>query len=189
MEPGSPRSGPGEGDIDPPSAPVKAKRKERASEVEAEASVPLTPANRPPAPSDRLPLKALNPAGGTFEVYVTRKRAEWAARGGKGALLEIQHTVAAVLADPDHVYEGIRWEEDEDRDKADKVDSWLCYCGSPDSYYKPNNTTPRPSSPDHVFLIFVNHDRVAYNWRWERADGVDDGCPNGHVTRFHRKRL
>jgi hypothetical protein len=45
-----------------------------------------------------------------------------------------------------------------------------------------------PPWPGQVFLVFVNDEGVAYNWRWEKSDPSDPYVPEGHSERF-RKRL
>jgi len=39
-----------------------------------------------------------------------------------------------------------------------------------------------------VYLVFVNEEGVAYNWRWEKCDADDLTLPIDHATRF-RKRI
>ena len=40
-----------------------------------------------------------------------------------------------------------------------------------------------------VYLVFVNDEGVAYNWRWEKADADDPKLPNGYQTRFKKRAL
>ena len=42
---------------------------------------------------------------------------------------------------------------------------------------------------NQVFLVFVNRDKVAYSWRWARADKADDRLPHNHEERFERRAL
>jgi hypothetical protein len=140
--------------------------------------------------SDREIFPAINPADGSlFDAYITMRRAAWVAKRGKGAVWEMAHTVTAVMCRPFSVHEGIRWEEDEDRDKNSDVDSWLCYCGHPSTYYDPNSVSPQPAGSDDVFLVFLNKERVAYHWRWDDADDDGSKLPFGHATRFQRRVL
>ncbi len=44
-----------------------------------------------------------------------------------------------------------------------------------------------PPRRGQVFLVFVNEDRVAYNWRWEQADPHKPDLPLGHEKRFKRR--
>ncbi len=47
---------------------------------------------------------------------------------------------------------------------------------------------PDRRTPAQVYLVFINDDGVAYNWRWDRADPDEPSLPVGYQTRF-RKRL
>jgi hypothetical protein len=40
--------------------------------------------------------------------------------------------------------------------------------------------------PNQVFLVFVNDEGVAYNWRWEAADMESGNFPKAHETRFKK---
>jgi hypothetical protein len=40
-----------------------------------------------------------------------------------------------------------------------------------------------------VYLVFVNDETVAYNWRWEKADPDQPTLPVGHATRFKKRLL
>lgn len=143
-----------------------------------------------PLRTDRQAFPAVNPANGsTFDVYITMRRAEWVAKRGQGAVWEMAHTVTEVLRTPSAIHEGIRWDEDEDRGCDQNVDSWLCYSHRPAHYYDPKSGRKLPSDPDDVFLVFVNKDRVAYHWRWDRADDDGSGMPSGHLSRFRKKVL
>lgn len=138
--------------------------------------------------SDRYPFPAIDPtSGASFEVFVTDRKAAATAKRGQGAVLEMANCVKHVLNKPLAIFEGIRWDADEDN--FSDCDSWLCYCGVPPHLYYPNETRPRPPKPDEVFLVFVNSDRVAYHWRWEKADKDGTGLPNGYLTRFRKKAL
>jgi hypothetical protein len=37
--------------------------------------------------------------------------------------------------------------------------------------------------------VFVNDERVAYNWRWEHADPDDHRLPVGYKDRFRDRSL
>src|SRR5208337_5504364 len=66
---------------------------------------------------------------------------------------------------PTAIFEGLRSEEDEDRWGY----GWRCYCGIPEQSFRPDGSSAR-SYPGQVYLVFVNDEKVAYNWRWEKAD-------------------
>ena len=87
------------------------------------------------------------------------------------------------MQNPTAIFEGLREAEDEDRRGV----GWLCYCGVPSKAYHADGT-PRAAYPLQVYLVFVNDERVAYNWRWEKADKDDPQLPRNYQTRF-RKRV
>src|SRR5690606_36045953 len=92
--------------------------------------------------------------------------------------------VPFILLNPTAVFEGLRQDEDEDRSGV----GWRCYCGIPENAYRRDGSS-RPSYPGQVYLVFVNDEQVAYNWRWEKADPEDFQLPNGHETRFKKRLL
>lgn len=102
------------------------------------------------------------------------------ARLGLSHLLDARDIVPGVLEQPAVIFEGLRWEGDEDRDRP----GWRCYCGTPSFRHDDRGTKVGPY-PDQVFVVFVNDERVAYNWRWERAQ-EDPAIPKGD-DRFIRK--
>ena len=107
-----------------------------------------------------------------------------AQRGKKADLLRVS-LVEDVLTCPRAIFRGIRFEEDEKHSCSSP--GWLCYCGYPpiDFRFSGEETTPPPRK---VFLVFVNEDKIAYNWRWDRADSDawDEGkyIPIDHQIRF-----
>ncbi len=42
---------------------------------------------------------------------------------------------------------------------------------------------------EQIYLVFVNDDKIAYNWRWEKADTRDVRLPQDHENRFGRRVL
>jgi hypothetical protein len=90
--------------------------------------------------------------------------------------------VPLVLQAPVAVFEGLRRDEDEDRAGY----GWRCYCRVPDRAYR-SDGTQRPPYPGQVYLVFVNDEGVAYNWRWEKADPDDPNLPDDYSSRFQRR--
>lgn len=139
-----------------------------------------------------LSLDAVNPADGShFEVWISRERAEAVAKRGRHAVCEMGYVVSEVLRKPRRVYEGVRWEGDQDRHRA--TDEWLCYIGLPTADFRtPDSDRPSQPGKGKLFLVFVNRDRIAYNWRWEpAAEGtVDVPCGQGDSeSRFGKQVL
>ena len=90
----------------------------------------------------------------------------------------------AILQRPKAIFEGLRRDEDEDPRSV----GWRCYCGIPDSSYRRDGTETAPYS-NQVYLVFVNEDGVAYNWRWEKADADNLNLPVGYQNRFKKQVL
>ena len=40
-----------------------------------------------------------------------------------------------------------------------------------------------------MYVVFVNDDNVAYNWRWEKSDPEKPTLPMGYQTRFKTQVL
>jgi hypothetical protein len=58
----------------------------------------------------------------------------------------------------------------------------------PDHAYRTDGTRIPPYT-GQLFLVFINDRRVAYNWRWEKADPDDFRLPADHDSRFDRRLL
>jgi len=130
-------------------------------------------------------LDAINPADGKlFKVQISFERMHAVARRSLGQAKECGYIVPAVLQKPTAIFEGLRSDEDEDRRGV----GWRCYCGLPAIAYRTDGSE-RPPSPAQVFLVFVNAESIAYNWRWEQADADDPSLPISHLERFKRRLL
>jgi hypothetical protein len=133
----------------------------------------------------RLALQAINPVDGTMgEVWVSFERIQAVGRRSMGHAKECGFIVPAILQRPTAIFEGLRQDEDEDQ----RGTGWRCYCGIPDHAYHADGTARSPY-PGQVYLVFVNDERVAYNWRWEKADPNDQKLPENHETRFKTRVL
>lgn len=131
-----------------------------------------------------LALQAVNPVDGAMgEVMISYDRMQAVGRRSMGHAKECGIIVPAILQHPTAIFEGLRLDEDEDR----RGYGWRCYCGIPERAYHSDGTT-RSSYPGQVYLVFVNDEGVAYNWRWEKAADDDPNLPVGYKERF-RKRL
>ena len=132
-----------------------------------------------------LTLEAVDPVTGSkCEVLISYDRMQVVARRSMGHAKECGHIVPQILQQPTAIFEGLRLDEDEDRQGY----GWRCYCGIPEHAYH-SDGSERPPYPDQVYLVFVNDEHVAYNWRWERADPDDPRLPESHQQRFKRKLL
>ena len=125
---------------------------------------------------------ALDPKSGTRKVYIQEKRLRTLAQlNNPSHLLNARDIVPEVLENPTVIFEGLRWEQDEDKDRP----GWFCYCGKPSFMYDKRGTKVE-SDPNQVFLVFVNDEAIAYNWRWEFVDETDLEIPKGE-NRFVSK--
>ena len=132
-----------------------------------------------------LTLQALNPADGSMcEVMVSFERMQTVGRRSMGQAKECGYIVPEVLQSPTAIFQGLCRDEDEDRRGA----GWRCYCGIPDQAYHSDGTSRRPY-PGQIFLVFVNDEGVAYNWRWEKADPDSPEVPQHHTERFRERLL
>jgi hypothetical protein len=114
---------------------------------------------------------AVNPKTGKidFELTLSYNKLVFVvkSRQNVGDKKTVLHTIGEVLTKPCALFEGIRFDEDEKH--SCNAPGWLCYCGKPEKRYKADgsSTTVRE---DMVFLVFVNEERIIYNWTWEKVD-------------------
>lgn len=133
-----------------------------------------------------LTLQAIDPKDGTLtaEIMVSFDRMQAVARRSLGHAKECGHIIPAILDRPSAIFEGLRRDEDEDR----KGFGWRCYCGIPTNSYHHDGSEGCPY-PGQVYLVFINDECVAYNWRWEKADPDNLCLPIDHATRFQKQLL
>jgi hypothetical protein len=130
-----------------------------------------------------LLIRAFNPLdGGTCVVQLRQERILAVGRRSRGQAMECGYIVPHILQHPTAVFEGLRREEDEDPRGA----GWRCYCGLPTHSYT-RDGSEAPPYPRQVYLVFVDDEGVAYNWRWEQADPTDLRLPANHEDRFTRR--
>ncbi len=131
-----------------------------------------------------ISIAAVNPADGkTCEVLISYDRIQTVGRRSLGQAKEYAYIVPEILQHPTAIFEGLRADEDEPR----RGSGWRCYCGIPEHAYLQDGTSVRPFG-GKVYLVFVNDEGVAYNWRWEKSDPDNLRLPRDHEARF-RKRL
>ena len=87
-------------------------------------------------------------------------------RGNKADLLRTTLVDDALLY-PKAIFRGIRFEEDEQH--SCHSPGWLCYCGYPPNDFRFQGEETAPPARK-VFLVFINEEKIVYDWRWERAD-------------------
>ena len=132
-----------------------------------------------------LTLQALNPVDGTMgQAIVSFDRMQTVGRRSMAHAKECGIIVPMILQSPAAVFEGLCRDEDEDQRGV----GWRCYCGIPEHAYH-SDGTERPPYPGQVFLVFVNDERVAYNWRWEKAEPDHPELPKDYSQRFRKQLL
>jgi hypothetical protein len=132
-----------------------------------------------------LTLSAVNPSTGeSCGVLISFDRMQAVARRGLGHAKECAFTVPHTLARPTAIFEGLRRDEDEDLWGC----GWRCYCAIPASSFRADGTEA-PAYPGQVYLVFVNDEGIAYNWRWEKSDPDDSRLPMNYQVRFKRRLL
>jgi len=130
-----------------------------------------------------LTLAAVDPTDGSNQtVQISYDRIQALGRRSRGHTKECACIMPMILQKPSAIFAGLRRDEDEDRWGC----GWRCYCGIPDKAYATDGAE-RPPYKDQVYLVFVNDQRVAYNWRWEKADPDDPRLPVDHEKRFKRR--
>ena len=131
-------------------------------------------------------LQAFNPADHTCSarVQISYNRMQTVAKRSMTHAQELAYIVPMILQRPTAIFEGLRQDDDEDRAGY----GWRCYCGQPDRSYRADGREA-PPYPEQVYLVFINDDGVAYNWRWEQADPDDPRLPRGHGQRFRSRLL
>ena len=138
-----------------------------------------------PTRRSQLAVKAVNPRDGSiWSVTISHARLQAAARRSSGQLKEAAYLVPMVLQSPSAVFRGLLREEDEPK----AGEGWLCYCGVPQRAYRQDGSVTDPW-PGEVFLVFVNGDRIAYNWYWTRCSREDASLPEEDDTRFKERLL
>lgn len=132
-----------------------------------------------------LILQAVNPADGKdCEVQISFDRMQAVARRSLGHAKECGLIVPQILQKPTAIFEGLTQDADEDPRGV----GWRCYCGIPEHSYASDGSPGRPYR-NQVYLVFVNEEGIAYNWRWEKADADDPKLPQNHETRFKQRVL
>jgi hypothetical protein len=127
-----------------------------------------------------LTCKAWDPVSGSeIDVFISHDRLQAIGKRSRGQILEAAELIPQALQCRGAVFEGLCLEEDEDRRGV----GWRCYCCFPDRSYTPDGDR-RPPRRGGIFLVFVNEDRVAYNWRWEKVDDEDPNLPCNYKKRF-----
>jgi hypothetical protein len=126
-------------------------------------------------------VNALEPkTGKSCVVSISTDRIQEVGRRSMGQALECKELVPQALQKPTHVFQGLRWDEDE---KHSKSPGWRAYCKIPTHSYAADGQKRSPRR-GFVFMVCVNVDRVAFHWTWVRCDPRDPERPISYDTRF-----
>lgn len=131
-----------------------------------------------------LMIQAIDPEKGTLtaKIQISYARMHALGRRSKGQTNECAFIVPIILQKPTAIFEGLRSDNDEDR----RGYGWRCYVGLPLCHYRQDGEQVDPLD-GMVYVVFVNTDGIAYNWRWEQADETDPKLPINHETRFAKR--
>ena len=126
-------------------------------------------------------LKAIDPSDGKLaDVLLSHRKIDQTGLKRWIHVKELAYIVPRILRKPDAIFQGLREEGEDD---------WLCYVGTPDRSYRGEDGRHDVPWPDEVFLVFVNGDRVVYNWYWAKCDPDDRKLPIDYGTRLGRRAL
>lgn len=120
--------------------------------------------------------------GGKWNVLVSPQRIAFINKIGGAFRYESRLIVPAVLKKPAAIFEGVR--RDEDENKGSDVLGWLAYLGYCECGYGDDGAATEP--PGDPYLVFVDEERVAYNWRFDEDDLL---TPDVFEHRFRKKLL
>jgi hypothetical protein len=132
-----------------------------------------------------ITIAAVNPLDGKIcEVIISHDRMQTVGRRSMGHAKECGLIVPQVLQHPAAIFEGLRRDDDDDPRGC----GWRCYCGIPEHAFLRDGTEVRPF-PGQIYLVFVNEEKVAYNWRWEKSDQDNPRLPIDYKTRFREQLI
>jgi hypothetical protein len=135
---------------------------------------------------EALSVMAVLPDDGTaIKVTLSHAKLMSVAKRGRGAVLEAAQLVPYTLQRPEAIFRGLRQDTDEPRGSGT---GWLCYCSKPVCAYH-RDGTKIAAYDNEVFLVFINADKVVYQWYWHPSDPDDPNLPADHHNRFKERAL
>ncbi len=127
-------------------------------------------------------IESIGDDGKAITAFVSRelvsnvlaKRGEWMTK-------QLQHLVPIALKSPDAIFEGLR----------DKHDLWRAHILNKRFTFNFIGTPARRVEPKTgtVFVVYLNADRVVYNWAVVENDKDDPRFPENFEKRFGKERL
>lgn len=120
--------------------------------------------------------------GGVWDVLIASDKIAWAGQNGWGHAHDLAFLVPWSLLNIKQMYRGVR-----DDEREIDEDSWLCYVAAPSFAHDHKRKVKVAAWPNQVFLVFVNAQRVAFNWYWCKCDAYDPDAPLDCDSRFKEK--
>ena len=108
---------------------------------------------------DPFSFPGLSPDGKSeWDFHLDSKKVEFVKRVSTGAVHELSKNVQFVMREINAlVFQGIR---------TDGHQEGLCYMGWPHRRFGTEGNE-LPVKDEDCFLVFINEERIIYNWRWE----------------------
>lgn len=103
--------------------------------------------------------------------------------------MELKHLVPDAISEPEHIFSGLRSEEDEMWGPTEGEGACrYCYVSRPAVRYVADGRAREPE-PDEVFLVFVSDELAVYHWAWYKADSVKRDLTVNYANRFEEQLL
>jgi hypothetical protein len=123
-----------------------------------------------------LQLQAKNPAGiGTVNVEIIEKETDILCKHGPERRLYDIASAGEVLREPLVIFENLRREG---------FEKGLCYSGKPKIF---GQQWEMPTENGMIFAVYINCDKIVYEWRLEKEDVKYSGHPAEWKRRFGTK--
>ena len=119
-------------------------------------------------------------------VMYSQEKLQAIAKRSLGQVKEAAFAVLSILQQPKAIFRGLLREFDEPARGGGE--GWLCYCGIPPTAYNEDGS-PRDPWPDEVMMVFVDSERIVYNWYWCPCDPDDPSLPEDYSVRFRERVL
>ncbi|MDQ3622639.1 MAG: hypothetical protein M3463_09145 [Verrucomicrobiota bacterium] len=124
-----------------------------------------------------LTVTGLHPSGtGTATFKIPSSAVEHFQRHGPGHKFFDALLIADVVKAPAAIFKGLKREEQE---------GGICYAGIPPRRYQDHHITV-PPRPGMTFAVFMNANKVIFEWRWEKADPGKPEYPINSSERFEK---
>lgn len=143
-------------------------------------------AKRKESRREYLMIEGIDPETGklTAQIQISYDRLHKISTRSIGQLKEAAEIVPQVLQKPTAIFEGLCLDNDEDHRGC----GWRCYVGLPDRAYRADGEQ-LPPLDGMIYMVFINSEGIAYNWRWENADETNPELPMDYGLRFIKRLI